>query len=146
MISICEGTMGAEFSHTCFCCGYSVKTSGPWEFYRDEGGDRYFCGHPCFIFAEAAQLEIHGLSGEVYCPTCDKVFDLVLVEFKEPARDAISVWSGQCEPQEKYKKKGSVRCPQCGNSHLILGPERETKTRCPRCQKGVLEGRMDWIS
>jgi len=137
--------MGAEFRYICSKCGYSIVTSGPWEFYRDRLGNRRPAGHPVPLFC----LEgpgIFGLSGEVYCPTCDEVFDVVLVEFKEPTLDTYAVWSGQCEPTEEFKKKDAVRCPQCGNPHLILGPDEETKTRCPRCQNGVLKGRVEWIS
>jgi len=138
--------MGAGFKHICSSCGYSIETSGPWEFYRDRGGNRHPYGHPCPVSDTAAESGIYGLSGEVYCPTCDKVFDVVLVEFKEPSQNTLSVWSGRCEPAEKFKKKGAVQCPQCGDSHLILGPEMETKSLCPRCQKGVLEGTVVWIS
>lgn len=138
--------MGAGFKYVCSVCGHSIETSGPWEFYRDSKGNRHPYGHPSPVSDEAVQSGIYGLSGEVYCPACDKVFDVVLVEFKEPSLDTLSVWSGRCEPTEKFKKEGAVHCPQCGNSHLILGPDDEVKILCPRCQKGILQGIMDWIS
>ena len=137
--------MGAEFIHKCDKCGYSVSTSGPWEFYRDTNGKRKFYGHPVPESEEARQRGIYGLSGNVYCSNCDKTFDIILVEFKEPSQDSLWVWCGRCEPKDEFKKKGAVKCPECGNINLILEPVGK-KVTCPRCNKGKLVGHMMWIS
>ena len=79
--------MGAHYTYRCEACGHEVSTSGPWEFYRDEQGRRQAYGHPVPCSKEAARRGVYGLSGELYCPTCDRVFDLVLVEFKQPVRN-----------------------------------------------------------
>jgi len=79
--------MGAGYIHVCSDCGYSVSTSGPSEFYRDREGKRKIYGHPDPLSFEALERGIYGFSGEVYCPNCDKVFDLVLVELKKPFED-----------------------------------------------------------
>jgi len=138
--------MGAQYSHTCNKCGYSVTTSGPWELYRDRQGERRWYGHPVPLSDEAKKRGIHGLSGTVYCPSCDERCDLILVEFKKPSHDSLSVWSGKCEPLDEFKEKGAVKCPRCGHSDLILGPVEDREITCPRCKEGRLVGKMDWIS
>lgn len=139
--------MGAGYVHKCNKCGYSVSTSGPWEFYRDSKGKRKPYGHPVPMSEEARQRGIYGLSGELYCPNCDEVFDLILVEFKEPSQDSLSVWGGMCEPIDEFKdEEGAVKCPKCGNRNLILGPMEDREATCPRCKYGKLVGKMEWIS
>ena len=138
--------MGAGFIHKCDKCGYSVSTSYPWEFYRDSKGKRKPYGHPVPTSEEARQCGIYGLSGEVYCPNCDKTFDLILVEFKEVSQDSLSVWGSRCEPKDEFKKEGAVKCPECGGINLILEPVENREVTCPRCNKGKLVGHMEWIS
>lgn len=138
--------MGSGYLMKCDHCGYSVKTSGPWEFYRDEKGERHAFGHPIPISAEAAQRGVYGLSGTLYCPACDKVVDVILVEFKEPCRDSLKLWSGQCEPDDNYLTDDVVRCPECKNKFLILEPDNKHALSCPRCGKGMMTGNIAWIS
>jgi len=95
---------------------------------------------------EARQRGIYGLSGELYCPNCDEVVDLILVEFKKPSQDSLSVWGGMCEPRDEFKDEGAVKCPKCDNRNLILGPMEDRGVTCPRCKEGKLVGEMEWIS
>lgn len=81
--------MGAWYSHKCDNCDYEVHTEGPWEFYRDKNG-------------------IAGLTGRLYCSNCDKVSDIILVEFKKPTTDSMEVWGGIAEPTDDYQKEGAV--------------------------------------
>lgn len=138
--------MGAGFTHKCSHCGYSISTSGPWEFYRDSQGNRKPYGHPVPISEEAEKQGIHGLSGELYCPNCDKVFNLILVEFKNPSNDTLSIWSGRCEPKEEFRQENMVKCPECGNTNMILEPVKDKVIICPRCKVGHFMGYMEWIS
>lgn len=138
--------MGSCYSHHCDHCGYSVTTSGPWEFYRDANGQRKPYGHPIPMSREGRERGIAGLAAALYCLKCDKVFDLVIVEFKQPARDSLSVWSGAAEPQEAFKREGAVKCPDCGDTRLLLEGDKSTEKLCPRCKGGTLNSRREWIS
>jgi len=138
--------MGAVHSHTCNKCGYSVTTSGPWEFYRDGEGERRWFGHPLPLSDEAKKRGIYGLFGTLYCPSCDETFDRILVEFKKPSHDFLSVWLGKCEPLDEFKQKGAVRCPRCGGLNLVLGAMKDREIACPRCIEGKLVGRVEKIT
>ena len=138
--------MGAGFRHKCDKCGYSVFTSGPWEFYRDSKGNRKPYGHPVPTSEEAKQRGIYGLSGELYCPRCDKTFDLILVEFTRSSRDSLSVWVGRCELRDEFKQEAAVKCPYCDSTYMILGAAEGVEVVCPRCKEGKLLGEMEWIS
>ncbi len=138
--------MGAGYTLHCNACNYSVETSGPWEFYRDENGRCHEYGHPVPVSEAAAERGVYGFFGKLYCSTCDKVVDVILVEFKEPCRDHYLIWLGDHEPQEKYLDEDAVRCPVCENRFLILEPDNDHAPSCPRCGKGVLIGGMEWVS
>lgn len=103
---------------------------------------------------EAVKMGIAGLSAELYCPACDEVHDLIVVEFKEPHKGEM-FWMEMGEPKDEYQREDAVKCPDCGNTDLILGPaDEEDKSMfdatmsflCPRCKKGNLTGGMRWIS
>ena len=136
--------MGAAYRHTCEACGYSVQTSGPWEFYRDAGGARHDYGHPVPVSREAARAGLAGLSASLWCPHCDRVHDLVVVEFEAPAARGFEVWSGTARPKEEYRREDAVRCPDCGALDLVLG-EPPAPLACPHCGGGMRSG-MAWIS
>ena len=140
--------MGASYIHECDKCGYTFHTSGPWEFYRNREGKLKNYGHPVPFSREAEVLGIKGLYGEMYCHICDKVRKIILVEFKNPSNDSLSVWTGRCEPEDKCKKEGAIKCPECGNKNMIFevagfGIE---EIPCPRCKEGKIMGRLEWIS
>jgi len=140
--------MGASYIHECDKCGYTFHTSGPWEFYRNREGKLKNYGHPVPFSREAEVLGIKGLYGEMYCHICDKVRKIILVEFKNPSRNSLSMWTGRCEPEDKYKKEGVIKCPKCGNKNMIFevvgfGIE---EIPCPRCKEGKIMGRLEWIS
>lgn len=132
--------MGATYTHRCDHCGYTVITSGPWEFYRDSSGARHFYGSPAPISEEAKTSGISGLSGQVYCTTCDKVYDLVLIELKTPTHHPWVIWIVTAEPDD-YKQNGVVTCPECGNTNLALSPQNDLP--CPRCGEGHMNGQID---
>ncbi len=137
--------MGSGYEYTCDNCGRHISTSGPWEFYRNDEGKIKSYGHPGPWSEEAKNHDIAGLMGSLYCIQCDRVFhNVVMVEFKTPSLDSLSVWWGRNEPQDIYKDKGSVKCPKCGNTSLIL--EIEDEIVCPRCKKGKLIGGCQWDS
>jgi DNA-directed RNA polymerase subunit M/transcription elongation factor TFIIS len=138
--------MGAGFRYKCDRCGYSISTSGPWEFYRDVKGNRKPYGHPVPTSEEAKERGIYGLSAELYCPKCAKTFDLILVEFTRPSRDSLSVWAGGCEPRDEFKRKDTVKCPECGGTNMILAPTEGEDVVCPSCKEGKLLGDMRWIA
>ena len=130
--------MASGYWFKCDNCGYSFETSGLHEFYRDRQGNRKPYGHPCAISMEAQMSGIHGLSADLYCPTCDKVHDLVVVEYKRPTGDTNAMRAGRCEPSEDSPKE--VKCPDCGNTELVLGYREAPQLPCPRCGKGTLTG------
>jgi len=138
--------MGAGYILRCDKCGYSVSTSGPWEFYRDSNGNRKPYGHPGPASKEAEQSGIYGLSGRLYCPKCDKTFNLVMGEFAKPSQESLLVWLGRCEPKDEFKQEGTVKCPKCGGTNMILESVEGKEIVCPRCKEGKLVGEMEWIS
>ena len=138
--------MGSGYLFTCDKCGHKVATSGPWEFYRDKQGKRKDYGHPVPVSREAGRAGIHGLYGTLYCVECGKTCEVILVEFKTPAREAMDVLFGRCEPKAEYQKDDAVTCLDCGGADLILGPPEEGRVPCPKCKEGTLVGQMDWVS
>ncbi len=138
--------MGAGYVHKCDRCGHSVETSGPWEFYRDAEGKIKEYGHPGPVSREAEDAGVYGFTAILYCPTCDKTFEAVLVEFKEPCKFVPGAWTGRCEPKEEFTRPNAVKCSQCGKVDLLLGPAKENPPTCPRCKQGKLVGQMEWIS
>lgn len=145
--------MGSAYRYECDGCGNVVETSGLWEFYRDATGARKLYGHPVPVSDEAVQMGVAGLSAELYCPLCDEVHDLVVVEFKQPYKGQL-FWLEMGEPKDEYQREDAVKCPDCGNTDLILGPNDEEASYfdarmsmlCPRCKKGRLSVGMQWIS
>ena len=138
--------MGAEYRFTCSKCDYSISTSGPWEFYRDEKGRRKLYGHPVPRSEEAERSGIYGFSGKLYCPACDKISNLILLEYKNPCHDQLSAWMGQREVKDEFRNDQGVKCRKCGGKDLVLYPEEHREIPCPRCKKGRLMGQMSWIS
>lgn len=103
-------------------------------------------GHPVAFSREAEERGIAGLHADLYCPACDRVHDLIVVEFKRPTSDKLAMWAGAVEPTEHYAREDVVRCPGCGRTDLLLGPEEGREVPCPRCSRGRLKGEMEWIS
>ncbi len=136
--------MGASYLFKCSKCDYSFSTSGPWEFYRNKKGNRKPYGHPCPSSKEARIQGIYGLSGELYCIDCDKIIDIILVEYKQPSNESLFVWSGKLEPKDEYKREGAIKCPDCNGTGLVLQPIEDLL--CPRCKEGRLIGDIEWIS
>jgi DNA-directed RNA polymerase subunit M/transcription elongation factor TFIIS len=138
--------MGTGYTYKCDRCGYAVSTSGPWEFYRDSKGNRKPYGHPVPTSQEAKERGIYGFSGDLYCPKCDKIFDVVLVEFTGPLRDYFAAWAGWREPRDEFKEEGGVKCPECHVTNMIWDTSEAEKVVCPRCKEGILHGEVIWIA
>lgn len=138
--------MGAGYTHICDKCGYKISTSGPWEFYRDSGGKRKPYGHPGPFSEEAKKIGVYGLSARVYCPKCDRAFNLVLVEFKEPVHETFDLWWSRWEPNDDSKQTSRAKCPKCGGADWILEPDEDRDIACPRCGEGKLVGDTEWIA
>ncbi len=134
--------MASFIKLVCTECGYEVETSGLHEFYRDKSGKRKLYGHPIPTSKEAEERGIYGFSAELYCPICDEVFDLIVVEYKRPCKEELNylkVWFDMVEPKDEYREDDEVRCPKCGNTELILEPEEDEEVKCPRCKRGILK-------
>lgn len=138
--------MGTVYYHKCNFCGYTVHTSGPWEFYRDDRGEVKPYGHPEPISEEAEISGIHGLTGVIYCHHCDETFKIILVEFKKPTYDKIKLWLGQCEPLDEYKNEEKIKCPKCGSINVFFGFEKNEKITCPRCREGKFISKIKFIT
>lgn len=138
--------MGTGYAYLCNGCGYSVSTSGPWEFYRDSQGNRKPYGHPVPTSQEARERGICGFSADMYCPKCDKIFDIILSEFKGPPNDYFSAWAAWREPGGELKDAGRVKCPECHDTNLIWNTKETEKVVCPRCKEGTMLGIAIWIA
>ncbi len=130
--------MTAEYIHVCYECGYSVFTSGPWEFSRVSDEPRYNIEKDEF-------KGIDGLSGNVYCPECDKVYDIILIEYEKPVHTNFQAWSNWSNPGADFLKEHAIKCPICSNSDLIMEPNELVHTPCPHCHKGFLNGEIKTI-
>ena len=138
--------MGALYSHTCDTCGFVVRTSGLWEFYRDRDGNRKMYGHPGPRSKEAEKAGVHGMSAELYCIDCGKTRDLIVVEYKKPAETHFEAWLRPPEPKGPYARGHTPKCPECGTTNFLLGPCEGRIVPCPKCKEGKLIGRMTLIS
>lgn len=138
--------MGGHYVHHCNQCECSFETTGPWEFYRTDDGSIHPYGHPGAMSHEAEERGIYGADADVYCPVCDRVFSVILIEYKEPYRCLDGRWSGSGEALEEYEAGDLPVCPSCGGKRLILDDKYEEQLKCPRCATGQLVGNMDWIS
>ena len=126
-------------SFGCKKCGHAIETSGPTAFYRDCKGERkYHGGWPCPSSKEAYLAGVAGFSAEYYCPTCDKVYDTTIVEYKEPYRDYNKAWDSLEQDIAAWCEKGENRCAKCGSS-LVLDAH---KLPCPKCETGQLRYRV----
>ena len=132
--------MGRSITYGCNSCGHTVTFSGPWEFYRDAKGRRKPYGHPVPVSREAENRGICGLSAQMYCPSCHRGVDIIVVEFTEPVVETLSVWSRAWRPKPAYsdwESKIAYRCPECGWDHVITQPPgRDWK--CPKCKAGAM--------
>ena len=98
--------MCVGYIYECDKCSYSVSTSGPWEFYRDSKDKRKPYGHPGPDSKEAKERGIYGFSADLYCPKCDKIFDVVLLEFTEPLPDYFAAWEYWPEQENEFEQEG----------------------------------------
>lgn len=138
--------MGTGRTYRCNNCNHSASTYGLSEFYRNSEGIRKPYGHPGPCSEEARNRGIYGFSAEVYCYSCDEIFDLPIVEFKEPTQKYLSAWGGNWEPKEEPSELENG-CPRCGGDTMILAPPKDgKKILCPRCKKGEMKVERTWMT
>jgi hypothetical protein len=135
--------MGAGYRHTCDKWGYSVSTTGPYEFYRDRFGQRKVYGHPHAISEEARERGIAGFAAKMFCTSCDEVVDVILQDFPTTLDRPLDAWLGASNTR---LQGAQARCPDCGSPELLLGGRDDAIVACPRCQRGNLVGKLEWIS
>ena len=128
--------MGTGYFHHCSHCSFSLSTSGPWEFYRDEEGNRQAYGHPIPLSPEAEERGIWGYSAEIYCLQCMELQETILVEWGDPREEDFPLQEIPDTPPT---------CPICQSKKVIFEASRR-ELPCPQCKKGTLKGEVEWIS
>lgn len=110
------------YEYSCSHCDYFIKTSGPWPYY----------GHIKKLgFTDDLSGPIYGLTARIYCPTCDKEKDYVIVQYKTPLTSIDDIWLRDIPRTTK------MTCHKCKQPVYFMLPEGSIK--CPRCKKGVFE-------
>lgn len=135
--------------YKCDRCGYSVSTSGPWEFYRDATGIMRLHTYPDPPCREAQEHNIYGCSARLHCLDCDEPFDLVLFEFEKPCSrqgiyDALDQLEAELKTEGKLRGAEPIECPKCHGMNLIPGPPDGGQQTCPRCKEGKLVRGERW--
>lgn len=136
--------MAAGTRWKCTHCGYKVTTSGLHEFYRDSEGTRKPYGHPLPNSVEAAECGIRGFSKRAYCPACDAIRDVVVMEFDDSTGPG-GAWKRALEVAKAYSDIGGLFeciCPECKTKLL----EELADVECPRCKQGVFKYEINWVS
>jgi len=105
----------------CNNCNYEVIITDGWEFYRDQYGNRKRFSRPYPISNEGIK-KIEGFSGDLFCPKCKIVRDVII---------------------EEFGKTDSHNCPDCGSE---LKRSLDDTDLCPRCSKGLFKFRDIWTS
>jgi predicted RNA-binding Zn-ribbon protein involved in translation (DUF1610 family) len=117
----------------CESCGWTINTSGPHEFYRDNAGIRKPYGHPSPISEEAKKQGVKGFYIKGYCPTCDEAREAITVEFDDTVHrnwwiESLRKDVRHIEPicnvchTKIIKEFYSKPCPKCGN--IIETPDK----------------------
>ncbi len=114
------------YEYSCSHCNYFIETSGPWPYYGKDTKKRVTPGQ-FYMPADP----IRGLTARVYCPTCDKEKDYIIVQYKIPLMKPDDVWL------EDMPRKTRMNCRKCGQAVYLILPEKSIP--CPRCKKGVFE-------
>lgn len=130
--------MHKDYVHTCNHCGFTIYTSGLWEFYRDSKGKFKSYGHPMPTSIEAEESGIHGLYGNYYCLDCQKNTESIVLESKFPVFEKSALWTVKVQPIPPYGKGYRPQCVHCGGKRIFLAPGN---IPCPKCGEGILEGR-----
>ena len=138
--------MGAGYLYICCSCGYSIATSGPWEFYQDTTGQHQLLNHNTYSPTEYESCGIKGLSANMYCSVCDKVYEIILIQLDHTAHTDFELWSAWCDPRVNLANDHSITCPTCDNAEMLLEPNEKRIVTCPHCKKGILYGKLDWIA
>ena len=130
--------MHKVYVHVCDKCGFTVETSGLWEFYRDSNGKFKSYGHPIPNSIEAEESGIYGLYGIYYCVDCGKNSQNIVFESKFPVFEKTALWNVRLEPISPYGDGFRPVCEHCGSKRIFLHP---AKVPCPKCKEGYLKGR-----
>ena len=138
--------MGASYKFKCSNCKYSFNTSGPWEFYRDKKGKIKPYGHPEPMSNEAVKMGISRFFGELYCVKCDKIYEVILVDYDNPDKNPVSAWRKAAIQKSTHL---FVECSECESTEMVFTPYLENREKiiipCPMCKKGEIIGEMEWI-
>lgn len=114
------------YKYSCNNCHYFIETSGPWSYTR-EGKTK----KPHRVLYETYSGSIHGLTADVFCPSCDKKKRYHIVEYEKPLTSRDEIWL-----TELPRKKRMI-CQRCKNPVFLILPP--SGVRCPRCKKGTFE-------
>lgn len=114
------------YKYFCNNCHYFIETNGPWPYVREGKSER-----PYRVLHETHSGPIHGLTADVYCPSCDKKKEHNIVEYEKPLTSPDEIWL-----TELPRKKRMV-CHRCKNPVFLIFPP--AGVRCPRCKKGTFE-------
>ena len=114
------------YEYSCSHCNYFIETSGPWPYYGKN--TRRLCRQG---YTGSIHEPIHGLIAQIYCPTCDKEKEYVIVEYKTPLHAVDDIWC------QGVPGKVRMTCYKCKSPVFLVLPEGSVK--CPRCKKGVFE-------
>jgi predicted RNA-binding Zn-ribbon protein involved in translation (DUF1610 family) len=122
--------MPTGFIYKCNNCGEAVTLSGLFEYYIDESGRRKRYGH-LNQSDKAKQNGVMGFSVEWYCCKCQKVREVVVVEYSSPRNDPLDSCLAYSDPAVEHKYFLAV-CNKC-NSVLV---ENLNGLPCPKCGIG----------
>ena len=115
-----------RYEYVCSHCSYSIKTSGPWPYYKKNKKklllEDYLNNH---------SEPIYGLHAKVYCPNCDKEKRYKIVEYETPLNAVDDIWI------KGIPRKTRMVCHKCKKPVFLTLPGKPVK--CPRCKKGVFE-------
>lgn len=119
-----------QYYFSCFACGYSVETSGPYKFFVDSNNLRQPYPTPPPKLADGRERGFDGLYAQMYCTLCDEPTTAVVSQFYAPVTQA-QLDAGEADPMPV----SDPACGSCGNKRLLYA---EGHIDCPRCPDGQL--------
>ena len=124
---------------TCTQCGYSIRTSGVWEYYIDKHGRPQRYGHPYPNSRAAKKSGVKGFTQEGYCPSCRDVRDVIVAKFASPLNGSLEALLAFDNPDIKHQEFP----PICDKCNIPLKDNLEGDS-CPKCNIGhfVEDGRF----
>ena len=116
--------MAAFSKWKCERCGFTVETSGPHEFYRDDNVELLPYGHPTVGSEEAEEKGVKGFYICGYCIQCDSAKVIIIREFNSP----IHNWHCHILDNNEVKSFKPI-CGECGTRLILDFFEKP----CPKC-------------